>query len=111
MSIGRIDRNDGIDFTKLRIIGSKNYYSTFNNNIIKRRSHWLYGQCDNIAELKEFSYLINNVIFQKSACIKKYFNSKTKKYYDMSSPYFKWPEIGHCLSNDNNTIYSVFVGN
>jgi len=29
----------------------------------------------------------------------------------MSSPNFKWPEIGHGLSNDNNVIYSIFVGN
>ena len=111
VSTGSINRNDGFDFTKLRIIGSKNYYSTFSNSIIKKRSHWLYGQCDNIAELKEFDYLINNEIFQKSACIKNYFDYKTQKYYDMSSPNFKWPEIGHGLSNDNNTIYSIFVGN
>ena len=111
VSVGKINRNEGIDFTKLRIIGSNSYYSTFNNNNIKRRSHWLYGKCDNIAELKEIGYLINNDIFQKSACINKYFDPKTQKYYDMSSPNFQWPEIGHGLSNDNNIIYSIFVGN
>ena len=111
VSVGRITDNEGIDFTKLRIIGSNSYYSTFNNNNIKRRSHWLYGKCDNIPELKEIGYLINNDIFQKSACIKKYFDSKTQKYYDMSSPNFKWPEIGHGLSYDNNVIYSIFVEN
>ena len=74
VSAGKINGNEGIDFTKLRIIGSKSYYSTFDNNNIKRRSHWLYGQCDNIAELKEIGYLINNDIFKKSACIKKYFD-------------------------------------
>ena len=36
VSTGSINRNDGFDFTKLRIIGSKNYYSTFSNSIIKK---------------------------------------------------------------------------
>ena len=63
VSVGKINGNQGIDFTKLRIIGSKYYYSTFNNENIKNHNHWLYGQCDNIAELKEIGYLINNDIF------------------------------------------------
>ena len=29
----------------------------------------------------------------------------------MNSPNFKWPELGHGLSNDNNIIYSIFVEN
>jgi hypothetical protein len=95
----------------LRIFGSKGYYSTFDNVQIRSRNHWLYGQCDNSTELKEIDYLIDKDIFQKSACIKKYFDSKTQKYYDMNSPNFKWPELGHGLSNDNNIIYSIFVEN
>jgi len=111
VSSGAIVDHDGIDFTKLRIIGSRSYYSTLNNNNIKSRNHWLYGPCENAFDLKEIDYLINKDIFQKSACIKKFFDSKTKKYYDKNNPNFQWPELGHGLSNDNNIIYSIFIGN
>ena len=47
MSFGSLIQNDGIDFTKLRIFGSKGYYSTFDNVHIRSRNHWLYGQCEN----------------------------------------------------------------
>ena len=43
--------------------------------------------------------------------MKKFYDSKTKKYYDKNNPNFQWPELGHGLSNDNNIIYSIFIGN
>ena len=59
--------------------------------------HWLYGQCNNESDTQGISYLINHDYFKKSACIKKYYDSKTKKYYDKGHPNFEYPSISLVL--------------
>jgi len=54
--------------------------------------------------------LINNNFFGKSACIKKYFDSEEKKYYNKNESKFKWPVIAHGSNNFNNQFYSIYMG-
>ena len=54
--------------------------------------------------------MINNNFFGKSACIKKYFYSEEKKYYNKNDSKFKWPVIAHGSNNFNNQFYSIYMG-
>ena len=103
---GRYQVNAGIDFTFFNIIGTSiSFQSKTNLTFI---SHWLYGICDSTDD-EEINNLISYDVFKKSACIKKYYDSKTKKYYDKGHPNFKYPSISHGSFNDQNTIYNFFV--
>ena len=111
VTVGRTPEIDGIDFTKFRIIGSKAYYSVYLHNNIKGLNHWIYGPCNNSSDLGEIAKLITYDFFQKCACIKKYYDHNTGKYYDIGNPNFKWPEIGHGSSNDENMMYNIYLQN
>ena len=109
ISVGYKSGIDGIDFTKFSIIGSKAYYSNFLHTNIRSLSHWIYGPCNNSSDLGEIGKLITYDFFSKCACIKKYYNSHTGKYYDIGNPNFTWPEIGHGISHDNNVMYNIYL--
>jgi hypothetical protein len=111
ISVGSGNLTDGVDFTKVRIIGSMIYYSTYLHSSLKRVDYWVYGKCDNNSDFGEIGKLITYDFFQKCACIKKYHDHITDKFYDIKDPNFKWPEIGHGLSHDDNMMYSIFVQN
>ena len=109
VTVGRKPFIDGIDFTKFRIIGSKVYYSNFLHYELKSMNHWIYGPCNNSSDLGEISELITYDFFHNCACIKKYYDHNTGKYYDISNPNFVWPEIGHGMSNDKNLMYNIYI--
>ena len=109
VTVGRDPGVDGIDFTKLRIIGSKVYYSNYLHANIKDINHWIYGPCNNSSDLGEIAKLITYDFFQKCACIKKYYDHHAGKYYDIGNPNFKWPEIGHGTANDENLMYNIYL--
>ena len=111
VTVGSPGGIDGIDFKKFRIIGSKVYYSNFLHSNLKSITHWIYGPCDNSSDLGELGKLITYDFFQKCACIKKYYDHKNNKYFDINNPNFKWPEIGHGLSHDDNIMYNIYLQN
>ena len=111
VTVGSPGGIDGIDFKKFRIIGSKAYYSNFLHTNLKSITHWVYGPCDNSSDLGELGKLITYDYFQKCACIKKYYDHKNNKYFNINNPNFKWPEIGHGLSHDNNIMYNIYIQN
>ena len=107
---GRQSKDLGFDFTKFRVIGFQTYIERY--LITKNASHfdhYLYGSCNNSNYTQNAKTLSNYEFFGISACITKYFNSKTKKYYDIKDPGFKWPIIAHGSYNQNNTGYSVMI--
>ena len=53
--------------------------------------------------------MINYNFFEKSACIKKYYSKKSKKYYDIRDTIFEWPEIAYGTFNENNKVYGLFI--
>ena len=102
--------NEGIDFTMFRIIGTQIYYEAFMKiPSIKIVPHWLYGLCDNKTDTQGVSHLIKYDFFGKCACIKKYYDTKTKNYYSVGDPNFVWPKIGHGTFHENSTLYSIIV--
>ena len=110
-SVGMTNAADGIDFTKFRVIGSKAYYSSYLHTDLKSVSHWVYGPCINSSDFGEFGKLITYDFFQKCACIKKYYDHHADKYYEVGNPNFKWPEIAHGISRDDNIMYNIYLQN
>ena len=107
---GRYSFNEGIDFTMFRIIGAQIYYEAMMQlPSIKIIPHWLYGPCDNKTDTEGISHLIKYDFFGKCACIKKYYDTKTKAYYSVGDPNFVWPKIGHGTFHENSTLYSIVV--
>ena len=103
--------NEGIDFTYFNIIGAQYY---IDNYVIRGKSgihsfdHWLYGKCNdkNNYELKD---LITYDFFEECACIKKYYNSTEKKYYEIGDPKFSYPKIANGTFNEKNKLYGIYV--
>ena len=55
--------------------------------------HWIYGPCNKDEDGVGLEDLINYELFDKSACIKTYYNNGA--YYKVGDPNFNWPEISH----------------
>ena len=89
-------------------------FNTFIDYYIKDKNisnyeHWLYGKCNNKTDTEGISHLIEYKFFENSACIKKYFNSNNKQYYDIGDPNFKWPVISHGTFNPQIQFYSIII--
>lgn len=99
-----------MDFDIVRIIGLE---KTIDNYMVdtdlSKIDHWLYEPCDNKTDARELGYLITQEYFEQSACIKKYYDSKNRKYYDNSDKNFRWPIIKYGCSHPNRTFYGLVV--
>ena len=106
-----IIRDDGVDFRSFRIIGLEIFYPTYvNAKNLNIFDHWLYGYCNKEKDTKDLDNLINQSFFQNSACIRKYYNSKERKYYDTDDPNFRWPIIAHgTYKSDINKYYCIVI--
>ena len=111
--INKIDHSfSPFDFDMFRIIGLEQtnidtYYTSIDLTVTP---HWIYGICDIDYTNKSLSYLIPDDKKENSACIKKYYNPNSKKYYDVSDrKNFIWPSIAHGMSNVNYTFYGLIV--
>ena len=96
-----------IDFTTLNIIGFQGSIDNFliiPNGQITNVNHWLYGSCNKDIHGKDLNDLITFDFFGQCACITKYYDKPTHKYYEIGDPNFKWPKISHGTNNKNNTI-------
>ena len=101
------------DYDIFRIIGLQQinidtYYTSVDLTVTP---HWLYGLCNNDSkEMKVVGYLIPPEEKENSACIRKYYNPNTKKYYDYTDKSnFIWPSLAHGMSNSNYTYYGIIV--
>ena len=98
------------DFYGFRLVGFETYYLYYlENRNLSKFDHWLYGLCNYESDAKEIKDLIDKENFEKSACIRKYYNSKDGKYYDTDDAHFKWPTIEHRNSNSDSKSYSVVL--
>ena len=78
------------------------------NNNIKQIDHWIYGLCDE-NDSKGINDIIEAEEYKKCACIKKYYNSLKKEYYDANDINFKWPILSHGTFNSNRNIYHIII--
>ena len=111
-NIRGISSNEMFDFTYFNIIGAQSYYENYLSNQkrgLKSFEHWLYGYCDKKTNTEGIDDLINYNFFEKSACIKKYYNKNFTKYYDIGDNNFEWPEIAYGTFNEQNKLYGLFL--
>ena len=99
-----------IDFSMVRIIGLESItIDNYPSIDLKNTPHWLYGLCNNSSDTENIGYLITSESFYSCACIRKYYDPNTKKYYNTNDNNFIWPSIKHGMSNDLHTYYGVIV--
>jgi len=72
-----------LDLNKVRIIGIENISTDDYASIdLESTNHWVYGHCKREIDSRNIGHLIENEEeFENSACIRRYYDSKTKKYY------------------------------
>lgn len=80
-----------------------------NDKNLYKFDHWLYGPCNNETDTKGISHLITQEYFNKSACIKKYYNLREKNYYDINNPNFRWPIIEQGTVVYRKKFYSIII--
>ena len=102
----------GFDFKSFRIIGIDTYYQNYiddKNRNLSNYNHWLYGKCNNDSDTEGIGYLINKNNFMNFACIRKYYDNESKKYYTTGEQNFRWPRMAHGLSHQDKEYYSVLI--
>ena len=100
------------DYSKIRAIGSDEIlYDDYMNapDIILNKNHWLYGYCNNNSDTEGIGYLIDFKNFDKSSCIKKYYDKNSKKYYNIGEKEFRWPILEKGCSHPNRTYYGIIL--
>ena len=101
------------DFFGFRVIGIDSYYVNYlDNPNLTVIDHWIYGKCNISTDTKGIGYLINTKDFKRFenfACIKKFYDSKIGKYYQIGDDYFRWPNISFGLANPKGTFYSILI--
>ena len=99
------------DFDSIRLIGLDRI--TIDNYMedtdLEHYNHWLYGNCNNQSDTEGIGYLITQDKFEQSACIRKYYDMNTKKYYEVGHPNFVWPIIHHGMSHPDANMYGIIV--
>ena len=76
---------EDFNFSYFNAIGIESPITEFTrDNDIKNYDHWLYGFCGNENDIEYLKDIITMDYFTKSACIRKYYDSKSKEYYDIN---------------------------
>ena len=101
-----------VDFSAFRIVGFDDVQPADyqkDPDIVKRKDHWIYGNCNNDTDTEGISYLINQDYYTESACIRKYYDKNKQKYYDTTDPNFRWPILLKGCSNPDRTYYGIIM--
>jgi hypothetical protein len=104
--------SEKIDNHMIAIIGSYNnhgylYDIKFNRT---KYDHWIYGECDEndikdqIQTLKE-----NQHVFKYGFCIKKFYNSTLKTFYDKNDDGFYYPYLQISSNEENFEHYGLLI--
>ena len=112
IQIYRTDNNEPIptDFNKIEIIAVDITIDNYvNNTDLSQYNHWLYGKCNNDTDTKGIGYLINQDLFTECACIRKYYNKNTQKYYEINDENYRWPYIIHGASHPKTNYFGVIL--
>ena len=105
----RYPGTEGFDFTIFNLIGFDKKLTDYEkDNDLTKHNHWLYGYCNN-EDTNGITELVTQEYFLKSACIKKYFDFSTQKYYRIGDPNFKWPKMAHGTINTSKEFYSIIL--
>ena len=101
-----------LDFAAFRIIGFDDVQANdyiADESIVNRKDHWVYGNCNNDSDTEGIGYLIDMDYYTESACIRKYYDAKSRQYYEPGDPKFRWPVIIKGCSNPERTYYGLLM--
>ena len=82
------------------------------NNNESEYDHWIYDFCEGEKDaLDKMIYLseFKNRFEEKGLCVKKFYDSKTKKIINSDDINFQYPILAHGNSNPNEVLYGVFM--
>ena len=107
-------RNKSIeyDFNSIRIYGIEKvidrYLQDYDYSI---NNHWEYSLCNYNEDIsyKKLYNIIDKNTFSQSACIKRYYSQKDKRYYNKNESGFIWPTLEHGASHPNRTLYGIII--
>ena len=100
------------DFNSIRIYGIiralDGYIKKYDYS---ENDHWEYALCnyDEDITYKKLKNIIDKNTFSQSACIKRYYSLKDKKYFNKGESGFIWPTLEHGMSHPNRTLYGIIV--
>ena len=100
--------DNGVNFNAFRVFGLEQYFNYYLNDI-NHFNHWLYGPCINGVDNEGINNLITQSYFEKSACIKKFFDVDKQKYFNIGEPEFRWPVMAHGTYNANSQFYAIVL--
>jgi len=102
--------DESFDFTIFNLIGLETYIKDFEyDNDLTKYNHWLYGFCNKEKDLKGIENLKIKDFFPKAACIRKYYDSNSKKYYEVEDRNFRWPVMSHGTCHPKKTFYTLIL--
>ena len=100
------------DFNSIRIYGIiralDGYIKKYDYS---ENDHWEYALCnyDEDITYKKLKDIIDKNTFSQSACIKRYYSLKDKKYFNKGESGFIWPTLEYGMSHPNRTLYGIIV--
>jgi len=108
------DTNEEIpfNFRAFKVVGFDDAYSDNymeNPEIINNKDHWIYGYCNNDSDTEGIGNLIDSKYFEKSACIRKYYNKEKGRYFETGQEGFRWPIIEKGCANPKRTYYGIII--
>ena len=82
-----------------------------NPALLNTSDHWVYDLCEEGKDNEGLSPSLFDKIdnFTNSACIKYYFNSVDKKYYNKKDKEFVYPLVEHGNARSDNTFLGTFI--
>ena len=100
------------DFNSIRIYGIIRALDGYIKKYeYSENDHWEYALCnyDEDITYKKLKDIIDKNTFSQSACIKRYYSLKDKKYFNKGESGFIWPTLEHGMSHPNRTLYGIIV--
>ena len=101
-----------LDINKVSIIGVQNITTDDYSSIdLESTNHWVYCYCKSEIDSRNIGHLIENEEeFENSACIRRYYDTKTKKYYPTrDEKNFVWPSMEHGMSHPTYSYYGIII--
>jgi hypothetical protein len=103
----------GFDDTMLTVIGSQISEERARELKYNRSlySHWIYGLCtdQDIDEYKKVLDYQQILMYEKSYCIKYYYDKDSVKLYSQDEEGFKYPTVERGQSNENAIYYGIII--
>ena len=110
VSITNFQTVKDFDLYSFRLVGFEMHYLDYiRDRNISKFNHWLYGKCNYDIDAEGIQYLLNKEDFERSVCIKKFYNSEDGKYYETNNPNFRWPRLEHGNSHSDMKSYSIVM--